>query len=65
MGGAQRRLTKAGLEVMLGEFEVAERYGTIVSTVNKDLHQIRCDAMFGGPWRSGQERGAYRLSVVC
>jgi hypothetical protein len=36
-GGARRRLTKADLEAMLGEFEIAERYGEATSTVNKDL----------------------------
>ncbi len=47
-GGARRRLTKADLEAMLGEFEIAERYGEGTSTVNKDLLQVRRNAMFGG-----------------
>ncbi len=47
-GGARRRLTKADLEAMLGEFEIAERYGEATSTVNKDLLQVRRNAMFGG-----------------
>jgi hypothetical protein len=46
--GARRRLTKADLEAMLGEFEIAERYGEGTSTVNKDLLQVRRNAMFGG-----------------
>jgi hypothetical protein len=46
--GARRRLTKADLEAMLGEFEIAERYGEATSTVNKDLLQVRRNAMFGG-----------------
>ena len=44
-GGARRRLTKADLEAMLGEFEIAERYGEATSTVNKDLLQVRRNAM--------------------
>jgi hypothetical protein len=47
-GGARRRLTKADLEAMLGEFEIAERYGEATSTVNKDLLRVRRNAMFGG-----------------
>ncbi len=47
-GGARRRLTKADLEAMLGEFEIAERYGEGTSTVNKDLLRVRRNAMFGG-----------------
>jgi hypothetical protein len=46
---ARRRLTKADLEAMLAEFEIAERYGEATSTVNKDLLQIRRYAMFGEP----------------
>jgi hypothetical protein len=48
-GGARRRLTKADLEAMLGEFEIAERHGETASIVNRDLLQIRRSAMFGEP----------------
>ncbi len=48
-GGGRRRLTKADLEAMLEEFEIAERYGETVSIVNRDLLQIRRSAMFGEP----------------
>ncbi len=47
-GGGRRRLTKADLEAMLEEFEIAERYGQTASIVNRDLLQIRRNAMFGG-----------------
>src|SRR3712207_4422474 len=43
------RLTKADLEAMLAEFEIAERYGESASIVNRDLLQIRRSAMFGEP----------------
>ncbi len=46
--GGRRRLTKADLEAMLEEFEIAERYGQTASIVNRDLLQIRRSAMFGG-----------------
>ena len=49
MGGGRRRLTKADLEAMLEEFEIAERYGEPASIVNRDLLQIRRSAMFGEP----------------
>jgi hypothetical protein len=56
--GARRRLTKADLEAMLGEFEIAERYGEATSTVNKDLLQVRRNAVFGGTVGEGaRERG--------
>ena len=48
-GGGRRRVTKADLEAMLGEFEIAERYGESASHVNRDLLQIRRSAMFGEP----------------
>ena len=48
-GSARRRLTKADLEAMLGEFEIAERYSESASIVNRDLLQIRRSAMFGEP----------------
>ena len=32
---------------MLGEFEIAERYGGTASTVDDDLHQIRRNARLG------------------
>jgi hypothetical protein len=47
VGGGQRRLTKADLEAMLGEFEIAGRYDEIPSIVDKDLHQIRRNARLG------------------
>ncbi len=49
-GGDRRRLTKADLEAMLTEFEIAERYGDeSASIVNRDLLQISRSAMFGEP----------------
>ena len=47
-GGPRRPLTRTDLEAMLGEFEIDERYGEATSTVNKDLLQVRRNAMFGG-----------------
>ena len=47
-GGPRRPLTRTDLEAMLGEFEIAERYGEATSTVNKDLLRVRRNAMFGG-----------------
>ena len=46
-GGARRRLTKADLEAMLGEFEMVERYAEIDSTVDMHLRQIRRNARLG------------------
>ena len=48
-GGGRRRLTKADLEAMLEEFEIAERYGESASVVNRDLLQTSRSAMFGEP----------------
>ena len=47
MGGGRRRLTRADLEAMLGEFDIVERYGGAASTVDNDLHQIRGNARMG------------------
>ena len=47
MGSGRRRLTRTDLEAMLGEFEIAERYGGTASTVDDDLHQIRRNARLG------------------
>ena len=48
-GSSRRRLTKADLEAMLAEFEIAERYGESASIVNRDLLRISRSAMFGEP----------------
>ncbi len=49
MGGGRRRVTRADLEAMLGEFELVERYGgTPATTVEMHLNQLRRDAMLGG-----------------
>jgi hypothetical protein len=40
-GGSPRRLTRADLEAMVGEFDIVERYGGATPTVDEDLHQIR------------------------
>ena len=47
MGGGRRRLTRADLEAMLGEFDIVERHGGAASSVEKDLHQIRRNARIG------------------
>jgi hypothetical protein len=44
VNSGRRRLTKADLEAMLEEFEIAERYGESASIVNRDLLQIRRSA---------------------
>jgi hypothetical protein len=49
VGSGRRRLTKADLQAMLAEFEIAERHGETASIVNRDLLQIRRSAMFGEP----------------
>jgi hypothetical protein len=36
-----RRLTRADLEAMVGEFDIVERYGGAAPTVDEDLHRIR------------------------
>jgi hypothetical protein len=41
VGGGRKRLTRADLEAMVGEFDVVERYGGASSTVDEDLHRIR------------------------
>ncbi len=45
--GGQKRLTKADLEAMLGEFDLVERYAEIDSTVDMHLRQIRRNARLG------------------
>ena len=47
MGGARRRVTRADLEAMLGEFEIIERYADAESTVDMHLHQVRRNARLG------------------
>jgi hypothetical protein len=47
VGGARRRLTKADLEAMLGEFDIIERYADAESTVDMHLRQIRRNARLG------------------
>ena len=49
MNSGRRRLTKADLEAMLEEFEIAERCGETATIVNRDLLQIRRSAVFGEP----------------
>ena len=48
MGGNRRRVTRADLEAMLGEFEMVERYGGTSATVERHLSQLRRNAMLGG-----------------
>jgi hypothetical protein len=47
VGGGRRRVTRADLEAMVGEFEIVERYGETTSTVDEDLHQLRRNARLG------------------
>ena len=47
MGGGRRRVTRADLEAMLGEFEIVERYGGTSATVDMHLNQLRRNARFG------------------
>jgi hypothetical protein len=47
VGGGRRRLTRTDLEAMLGEFDIADRYGETNATVDEDLHQIRRNARLG------------------
>ncbi len=48
MGGGRRRVTRADLEAMLGEFEIVERSGgTSAAAVDMHLNQLRRNAMYG------------------
>ena len=47
MGGGRKRLTRADLEAMRGEFDIVERHGGAASTLDSDLHQIRHNARIG------------------
>ncbi len=47
MGGGRKRLTRADLEAMVGEFDVVERYGGASATVDEDLHRIRRNVRLG------------------
>ena len=47
MGGGRRRVTKADLEAMLGEFELVEHYGGTSAAVDVHLDQLRRNAAFG------------------
>ena len=47
MGGGRRRVTRADLEAMLGEFEIVERYGGTSSIVDMHLSQLRRNARLG------------------
>ena len=47
MGGGRRRVTRADLEAMPGEFEIVERYGGTSSTVEMHLNQLRRNARLG------------------
>ena len=42
-----RRLARADLEAMVGEFDIVERYGGAAPTVDEDLHQIRRNVRLG------------------
>ena len=48
MGSGRRRVTRADLEAMLGEFELVERYGGTSAAVEMHLDQLRRNAMLGG-----------------
>jgi hypothetical protein len=41
VGGGRRRVTKADLEAMLGEFEMVERSGGSSAAVDVHLNQLR------------------------
>ena len=47
MGGGRRRVTRADLEAMLGEFEIVERYGEPSSAAEMHLNQLRRNARLG------------------
>ena len=47
MGGGRRRVTKADLEAMLGEFELVEHHGGTSAAVEVHLAQLGCDAALG------------------
>jgi hypothetical protein len=47
VGGARRRVTRADLEAMLGEFDIIERYADAESTLEMHLHQVRRNARLG------------------
>ena len=47
VGGARRRVTRADLEAMLGEFDIIERYADAESTVEVHLHQVWRNARLG------------------
>ncbi len=48
MGSGRRRVTRADLEAMLGEFELVERYGGTSAAVEMHLDQLRRNAMLRG-----------------
>ncbi len=47
MGGGRRRVTKADLEAMLGEFELVEHHGGTSAAVDVHLNQLRRNAAIG------------------
>ena len=47
MGGGRRRVTRADLEAMLGEFEIVERYGAPSCAAEMHLNQLRRNARLG------------------
>jgi hypothetical protein len=47
VGDGRRRLTRADLEAMVGEFDIVERYGGAAPTVDEDLHRIRRNVRLG------------------
>jgi hypothetical protein len=60
MGSGRRRVMRADLEAMLGEFELVERYGGTSAAVEMHLDQLRRNAMLGGAWGTGHEIKACR-----
>ena len=47
MGDGRRRVTKADLEAMLGEFELVEHHGGSSAAVEVHLNQLGRNAAFG------------------
>ena len=60
MGGGRKRLTRADLEAMVGEFDVVERYGGASSTVDEDLIESGATSDGGCAWRTGPGHGGCR-----
>ena len=47
MGGGRRRVTRADLEAMVGEFDIVERYGGPAGAVDAHLHHLRRSTRLG------------------